>query len=106
MDLLLQSTIGEQHALSFALFCLGVAALFFVYRRSVTLLRRSDSSKDTCLKARLSEAHRKIEQINGADWVARHRAALRIPRRGALPPQTSYAHLAHLSALQRQRGLP
>jgi len=106
MDLLLQSTIGEQHALSFALFCLGVAALFFVYRRSVTLLRRSDSSKDTCLKARLSEAHRKIEQIDGADWLARHRAALRFSRSGAAPPGPYLAHLAHLSALQRQRGLP
>ena len=106
MNLLLQSTIGEQHALSFALFCLGVAALFFVYRRSVALLRRTDSSDDQCLKARLNEAHRKIEQIDGADWLARHRSALRFSRSGSEPPGTHLAHLMHISALQRQRGLP
>lgn len=76
-------------------FGLGIVALLYVWRRTVIAARGSHVSPD-CTSARSSHAHQLIEQIEGAEWMAKRSGAMLLPR-----ASTSLQE----DARQRLRGL-
>jgi flagellar biosynthesis/type III secretory pathway M-ring protein FliF/YscJ len=99
---LVQTAAGEK-LLPFMLYCVGVVALFFVFRRSISRLREHDHQDDQCLRARSKEAHQAIDQIEMRDWLKRHRGAAKFNRRRQPAPLEQCGLLERITLYQARR---
>jgi hypothetical protein len=100
----LAGNTSGQLLLPFVLYSCGVVALFFVFRRSLRKQKLHKKEDDLCLRSRAQEAHRRIDGINEAQWMRKHRMAVKIQRDGTPIPEQARTFLAAVAERQRMKG--
>jgi hypothetical protein len=87
----------------FMLFCIGAAALFFVFRRSITRRKQAEQHEAAGLRSRAGAAQHSVEEIAEREWLRKHRRALRLMRDGKPLAASVRQALEQVSVYQRRR---
>jgi len=87
-----------------ACFAIGVAALLWVFRRTIQRARNPIDANDVgSFNARFITAGSEIDDISAREWLATWRRAMKFERGAPALSTAQQAHLAQLSAWQSTR---